>query len=346
MNYNANRVLKLFATSEDKLFDSEKFVKVVKNKTVPALPKNRKSWPAELLPEIGQKIGFLPPVNDCKVVSFFVTKGGVLKTSMALNFARTCALHNIKTLVIGLDMQADITTSLGYDWGFADNLDSSFEQLDAVQGLADHFFNKTPIKELIVKSDLPSLHFIPETPELIALNQALSLQNKREFWLKDKVLDSLKAEYDLIIFDAPPNWNLMITNARVASDLLVSPLECKVNNYRNFKMFHRFISEFQNEMNLKFQQVYIPTRLNIQRRLSRDIFTWYCENIENCLPQPIKESNVAEEAMALNVSTNEYSPGHEVSFKMNQICQFLVETLVTQKQPCKSTSFQATEIQL
>ena len=346
MNYNTNRVLKLFATSKDQQFNPEKFIELVKNKILPPLPKNRKSWPTKLLPQIGQEIGFLPAINRCKVVSFFVTKGGALKTSLALNFARTCALHNIKTLVIGLDMQADITTSLGYDWGFDESLNSSFEQLDAVQGLADHFFNKIPIKELIIESNLPSLHFIPETPEIIALNQALNLQNKREFWLKNKILDSLKAEYDLIVFDAPPNWNLMITNALIASDLLVSPLECKVNNYRNFKMFHRFINEFQSEMDLKFQHVYIPTRLNTQRRLSRDIFTWYCKNIKNCLPQPVKESNVAEEAIALNISTNEYSPGHDISFRMNQICQFLIESLIAQEQPYKTASFQPTEMQL
>jgi chromosome partitioning protein len=133
------------------------------------------------------------------------------------------------------------------------------------------------------------------------------------------VLKPLKEQFDLIVLDCSPNWNLLTTNALVACDLLLSPLECKINNYRNFKMFDAFVSQFREEMQLSFTQVFVPTRLNAQRKLSREILAWYLENVAGVVPLALRECTAGEEAIASNLSTPEYAPGSPAAIEINQI---------------------------
>ena len=164
------------------------------------------------------------------------------------------ALHNLKTCVIGLDMQGDITSSLGHHNQISEScsLHEALAQFREVQGLADYYFGKTGLEDIIVGTDLPTLSLIPETPELVALEQSLNTRHRREYWLRDNVILPLKKNYDLIFIDCSPNWNQLITNALVSSDVLLSPLECKVNNFRNLKMFTTFIADFKRELQLNF----------------------------------------------------------------------------------------------
>ena len=124
----------------------------------------------------------------------FITKGGVLKSSLTLNFARMAALHNLKTCVIGLDIQGDITSGLGHYNQVPEDcsLDEAIAQFNEVRGLADYYFGKAGIEDIVVGTDLPTLSLIPETPELVALEQNLNTRYKREYWLRDEVIRPLK----------------------------------------------------------------------------------------------------------------------------------------------------------
>ncbi len=270
------------------------------------------------------KTGYLKKPKQAKVITTFVTKGGVLKTSLTLNMARLSALHGLRTLVIGLDMQTDITSALGYSpGGEADDLQSAMDQVDQTLGLMDYFSGQAGLEDLIQKTDLPTLDFIPETPELVALEQQLNQKVRREYWLKEKVSDPLKNAYDLIFFDCSPNWSQLITNALVACDVLVSPLECKINNFRNFKMFASFVKEFKSDLHLDFDHVFVPTKLNKNRKLSREIFEWYQSQLHNCLSTAFREHNAGEEASALNLSIPEFKPGSEMALEINSLMKEL-----------------------
>lgn len=321
MFYNEKKVLNLFALQDSPAYSLDALKKSILQKKLPAFPKGRKSWTGEQIPQIGEHFGFIKKTSTPKVMTLFVTKGGVLKSSLTLNIARMCALHNIKTCVLGLDMQGDISSLLNKHQSIesSENMDAAIEELESTMGIADIFFGHSDLTSLIQDTDIPNLKYIPETPELIALNQALNTRNHREYWLQDHVIQPLKKEFDLILIDAPPNWNLLITNALVATDLLLSPLECRINNFRNFKMFNSFISDFKKEMQLHFQHLYLPTRYNMQRKLSQEIYEWYVTNIENCLSLKIKETNLGEEAIAMKLSFPEFAPGKSLAIEMNQI---------------------------
>lgn len=270
-----------------------------------------KSWTSSELPFVGEKIGYLPKLKAPIAASIFVTKGGVLKSSLTLNLARMAALHGIRTCVVGLDMQGDVTTALSGDEPSEENesLDQALARMNQVRGLADVFTDQACLDDVLRTTDLPTLSFIPETPELVALDQSLINRNRREYWLRDSVITPLKREFDLVLMDCSPNWNRLITNALVASDVLISPVECKINNFRNLKTFRALVAEFRRDMGVDFEQVFVPTRLSSGRKLSQEIFSWYRENLApHCTTQAVRESIQGEESSAMKVSIPEYAP--------------------------------------
>lgn len=288
-----------------------------------------KGWEKEDIGKIGEKIGFIKKFKRPISLCVFTTKGGVLKSTLSLNLARTAALHNIKTCVVGLDIQGDITTSLGYDNEYLENekLEDIMQRLNKTKGLSDLFNGSVRLQEMIVKTDLPNLFLIPETPELVALNDSLGNINRREFWLKEKVIDSLKEDFDLIIMDCSPNWNKLTTNALVACDVLISPLECKINNFRNFKVFRQFLTEFKDEMRMNFESIFIPTRYSLNRKLSLEILNWYRANVNNCSKSGVRESVLGEEATALNLSVVEHVPTNEVAKEFRNLLTEIYEKI-------------------
>ena len=295
----------------------------------------KKGWDLTELPQIGEQIGFIKRPKNPLALSVFTTKGGVLKTFLALNISRIAALHGLKTCVVGLDMQGDVTNALGFQDHLegGDDLGEMISQLNNTKGLFDLFNQQVRIDELLVGTDLPNLFLIPETPELVAFNEALTNINRREYWLKEKVIAPLKNHFDLIVMDCSPNWNKITTNALVGSDALVSPLECKINNFRNFKVFRHFMSEFKNEMNMNFESIYIPTRFSTGRKLSMEIKNWYEANVEGCLKLGIRESVLGEESTALKKSLIEHAPNHASAAELRELLVKVFSSISSMEKP-------------
>lgn len=308
------RAAAIFGISEN----NEKFRQIAKQR-------QNKGFKVDELVDFGRRFGFFKRPARPLCVSVFVTKGGVLKTSLTLNLARTAALHGLKVCVVGLDMQADITTALLPEAATEDkaSLVEALAQANELRGLADVFSDECELSDVILETEIPNLHVIPETPELVALDQSLMSRNRREYWLKENVVTPLEKIYDLILLDCSPNWNRLITNALVASDVLISPVECRVTNFRNLKIFRGLISEFRKEMRLNFDHWYVATRLSTQRRLSAEIYEWYKSNLATretvILQTPIRETLVGEEATAMRLSLLEYVPGHAAAEEMREL---------------------------
>ncbi len=283
-----------------------------------------RQWDVADVPKIGARYGFLKKPLSPVVVAVFTTKGGVLKTTLSLNIARMAALHDIKTAVVGLDLQGDITNALGFESDVSDDdsIDEAMEELDEQRGLNDIFAGDAEIEDVMTPTDLPTLSAIPETPELAILERSLVNELAREGWLKTHVTDKLKKDYDLIILDCGPSWNLLVTNAIAACDVLISPLECKINNFRNLKVFRSFTDSFREKLKLDFEQIFIPTRLTSTRKLSTAIRAWYMSNLSGCTNLAIRESTAGEESVAAQLSLPEYAPK---SIPADEMRELLVE---------------------
>ena len=270
----------------------------------------RRMWGIDDLPAIGERYGFLKKPSQPMVIATFTTKGGVLKTTLALNIARMAALHNIRTCVVGLDLQGDISSALGLnaDIEESESMSDAINKLDSPRGLFDLMQEEMSLDEIIQDTDIPTLKFIPETPELVQLEQMITIRDRREYWLKDYVVSKLTQKFDLVILDCSPNWNRLVTNALVSCDLLVSPLECKINNYRNFECFKKLLFKFKEDIQLGFDTIFVPTRFSSNRKLSTEIRNWYHTNAPGCTHDAIRESTAGEEAIAMRQSLPEYAP--------------------------------------
>lgn len=343
MNYSPNKVLKMFALEDHPCFSLDILSKAQEQGEIPLFAKSKngrkKSWGPLEIGKVGRKFGFIKKPSSPLVICSFVTKGGVLKTSLTLNIARTAALHGIKTCVVGLDMQGDITAALGFsnDIENEDNFEKALQKVNSTRGLFNLFTDpQSNIDDLILGTDLPDLKFIPETPELVNLERSISTSHKREYWLESRVIAPLKEKFDLILIDASPNWNLLITNALVSCDFLVSPLECKINNFRNFQVFNAFVNEFKKDLDLSFTHLYVPSRWQKQRKLSVEILDWYRENVPNCSQNSLPESAVGEESSAMSLAVSEYSPGNPLALIYNQLVKEVFEMAKLQKTKAKN----------
>lgn len=286
-----------------------------------------KSWSSEDLSRVGERFGFLPKLKQPVAASVFVTKGGVLKSTLTLNLARLAALHGIRTCVVGLDMQGDISMTLG-EASFEDHtLQEALEKMASVKGLAQLYVGDATLDDVLKPTDLPNLFYIPETPELVVLDQSLMNRNRREYWLRDNVVMPLKREFDLVLMDCSPNWNRLITNALVASDVLISPLECKINNFRNLTTFRALVQEFSRDMGTNFKHLFVPTRFSPTRKLSQDIRAWYAEHLDACSETAIRESIQGEEATAMRISIPEFAPTSVAAVEMRALITELWQTL-------------------
>ena len=318
--YTITKILNIFASDCTR----DTLIKAEKAGTIPC-PKRRSTgsirtriWSTQDLPAIGERYGFLKKFSRPLCISVFSTKGGVLKTTLAVNVARMAALHNLRTCVVGLDLQGDITTALGFDADpdEAEDMNAAVERLNGIPGLGDVFQGKKTVHSVIQPTDLPTLSLIPETADLVALDQKINVKTRREYWLKEKVVQPLKEKYDLIILDCSPNWNQLISNALVACDVLISPLECKINQFRNLEVSRELLGEYREELNLDYEHIFVPTRFSSTRKLSSEIRRWYLSNIEGVTDGCVRESVQGEESVASNVSFPEYAPSSLVADEM------------------------------
>ena len=322
--FNLNRALSIFGTSPGELLtrgiDQGRFPAFAKR---PQDNRTLKSWSTAEIPILGEIVGFMKKPECPLAVSLFVTKGGVLKTSLTLNLARMAALHNIRTCVVGLDMQGDVTTALSADEVQDDStsFDDALARMNSLRGLPDLFAGSCTIEDLLQSTDIPTLSYIAETPELVALDQSLMNRNRREYWLEEKVIAPLKQKFDLILIDCSPNWNRLITNALVAADVLISPLECKINNFRNFKAFKILLDDFKDDVRTEFTQIFVPTRLSHHRKLSQEIYQWYRANLPDCTLGAIRESSQGEEATAMKISISEFAPNSVAADEMRTLVE-------------------------
>jgi chromosome partitioning protein len=320
--YTVQKIMNLFAMNiaRGTLVKAEETGAIPKSQREKMGSISKRAWQTEDLPKIGERYGFLEHLENPIAMVFFTTKGGVLKTTLAYHMARIAAFHNIKTCVVGLDLQNDITRLLTGDEEPDD--DEDIEGLLSSQekdlGIANLFRTNARAHDLVRQSDLSTLYFIPEGPELIRLEKQLHTENRREDWLKKNVIEPLKKHFELIVIDCPPNWNLLVSNALVASDVLVSPVECRINQFRNLVVFQDLINEFRKEMDLRFNHVYLPTRFSPMRKINSGIRRWYLKNLPGVTDSAIRESTIVEEAIAKQVTIFEHAPKNMVADEMRQ----------------------------
>jgi chromosome partitioning protein len=150
-----------------------------------------------------------------KIICIANQKGGVGKTTTAINLAATLAAAEKRTLLIDCDSQGNASSGMGID-----------RETISKKNLYHSLIGNVPLKEVIVGTQLPFLDVAPANQDLIGIEVEFVNLEDREKKLRD-LLKNLDTAYDYIIIDCPPSLGFLTVNALVASDSVIIPLQCE-----------------------------------------------------------------------------------------------------------------------
>jgi len=273
--YTATQILKLYRSDKSKstmLRDEKKSV-IPPSQRVDRGATSVRVWSEPDLSRIGSVYGFLDKPISPKIISVYAPKGGVLKSTLTFNFARTLALNGINVLAIGLEVsQRTLTNNLEIPVNYEDLEDASRNK-DI--GLWEVSNGLCTLQEAILKTNLPTLSYIPESSNLNLLEQKIKDSSRREYYLQ-RLLRPVLDKYDVIIFDNSPSWgSFLVKNSLAMATDIIAPFSCELESFRSVSESIQLVNDFEKEMELNWNSFsVVPTKID-KTKLSKQIETQY-----------------------------------------------------------------------
>ena len=195
-----------------------------------------------------------------KIYTFVNQKGGVGKTTSAINIGASLGKFGQKVLIIDLDPQANATSSLGID------------KMSIKQGTYQVLIGQSAITPLVMHNPHLNLSILPSAPALAGAEVELLEMQRREFRLHD-ALDAIADRFSYILIDCPPSLSILTVNGLMAAkDGVIIPVQCEYLALEGIGQLTQTIRRIQNSLapNLKIRGV-ILTMYDGRTRLSSDV---------------------------------------------------------------------------
>ena len=216
-----------------------------------------------------------------RIIAIANQKGGVGKTTTAINLSACLAEAGKKVLVIDLDPQGNTTSGFGLD------------KAELTSTVYELMLNECTIRESMYSvEDVEGLKLIPSDVNLAGAEIELLGINEKEYILKNEV-DYIKDDYDFVIIDCPPSLNMLTINAMTTADSVLVPIQCEYYALEGISQLIHTIDLVQERLNenLKIDGV-VFTMYDSRTNLSSDVVDTVKENLNAYVYQTIIPRNV------------------------------------------------------
>ncbi len=208
-----------------------------------------------------------------KIITITNQKGGVGKTTTAINLSSCIAVAEKSVLLVDIDPQANATSGLGL---VPDEQNYSTYEL---------LMDDIPIEEVITKTSVPFLEIVPSHIRLVGAEIEMVEMPNREQRLKEKLLP-VKDKYDYIFVDCPPSLSLLTLNALTAADSVIIPIQCEYYALEGLSQLLNTVHLVQKSLNpnLSIEGVLLTmydNRLNLCNQVAQEVREYFKEKVYN-----------------------------------------------------------------